>query len=173
MTMTVNTAVSLVDVSRGAALVAATIAMGLFAGLFYAFACAVMPGLARADDRTFVGTMQKINTAIINGWFFVSFIGAGLLTIVAGALHIGEGTLPWIVAGFVLYATAFGVTMRLNVPLNNALDAAGELDRIGDLAQVRARFEGPWVRWNLVRTVASTGALGCLAWALVEFGRSV
>jgi uncharacterized membrane protein len=30
----------------------------------------------------------------------------------------------------------------------------------------RARFEGRWVRWNIARTLASTGAFGALVWAL-------
>ncbi|WP_373310713.1 hypothetical protein [Streptomyces alanosinicus] len=38
--------------ARTAVLVAATITMGLSAGVFSIFACAVMPALARSDDRT-------------------------------------------------------------------------------------------------------------------------
>ncbi|MCP9487822.1 MAG: hypothetical protein MSC30_18440 [Gaiellaceae bacterium MAG52_C11] len=41
-------------------LVAAVIAMGLLAGLFYAFDVAVMPGLTAADDRTLVDAMQQM-----------------------------------------------------------------------------------------------------------------
>ena len=59
----------------------------------------------------------------------------------------------------------------VNVPLNNQLNAAGAPDRIADLAAVRERFEATWVRWNVVRTVASTAAFGCLTWALVLHGR--
>jgi uncharacterized membrane protein len=45
---------------------AALRAMGLIAGLFYAYACSVMPGLADADDRTVIDAMQQINEAIEN-----------------------------------------------------------------------------------------------------------
>ena len=55
------------------------------------------------------------------------------------------------------------VTFTINVPLNDALAAAGS----SDLADVRARFEGTWVHWNVVRAVLSTGAFGCLTGALV------
>jgi uncharacterized membrane protein len=48
---------------------------------------------------------------------------------------------------------------------------AGDPDRIADLASVRDDFEGPWVAWNIVRTLASTGALGCLATALFLHAR--
>ena len=52
-----------------AALVAAVITNGLMAGLFAAYSYAVMPGLGRAGDRTFVEAMQQTNAAILNGWF--------------------------------------------------------------------------------------------------------
>lgn len=97
---------------RTAALVGGTVAMALFAGLFYTFAMSVMVGLKRTDDRTFVTAMQ------------------------------------WI----------------------NALAAAGEPDRVADLAAVRERFEARWVRWNVARAVTSTAAVGFLAWALVLHG---
>ena len=54
------------ELFRSGALAAATITTGLMAGLYYAYACSVMPGLSRTDDRTFVSAMQQINVAIIN-----------------------------------------------------------------------------------------------------------
>jgi uncharacterized membrane protein len=159
---------------RAAALLAATVTMGLAAGLFYAFSIAVMPGLARVGDRAFVEAMQRINVAILNGWFALGFVGAPLFTALAAALSLGAGgrrALPWIAAALVLYGAALVITFRVNVPLNDALVAAGEPDRIADPAAVRGGFEASWVRWNAARTVASTAALACLAWALVLEGR--
>lgn len=158
----------------GAALVAATICTGLMAGLFYAYACSVMPGLGKAEDRTFVDAMQRINVAILNGWFGVAFAGALLMTAAAAALHLRDGgrpALPWIVAGLVLYVVVLAVTIAVNVPLNNELAAAGGVDRIPDIAAVRKHFEATWVRWNVVRAAASVAAFGCLTWALVLHGR--
>lgn len=157
-------------------LVASTLTVGIMAGLFAAFSFAVMPGLARTGDRVFVDAMQRINVAILNGWFGISFGGALVFTAVAAALHLGGGgrsALPWIVAALVLYIAVLAITFALNVPLNNDLDAAGDPDRIPDLAAVRERFEAAWVRWNIVRAVVSASALGCLAWALVQHGRGV
>jgi uncharacterized membrane protein len=72
-----------------------------------------------------------------------------------------------------LYVVVVVITMAVNVPLNNAIKAAGDPGSIADLADVRARFgEARWVRWNHVRTVLCTTAFGLLAWALVEFGRA-
>ncbi|MER7556122.1 DUF1772 domain-containing protein [Nocardioides sp. NPDC126508] len=67
---------------------------------------------------------------------------------------------------------AFAVTIAVHLPLNHALKAARSPDRISDLAQVREAFdEAKWVRWNVVRTIATTAAFGCLAWSLVVQGR--
>ncbi|OHV50459.1 hypothetical protein BCD48_10595 [Pseudofrankia sp. BMG5.36] len=140
------------------------------AGIYYAYACSVMPGLRATDARTFVSTMQSINIAIINGWFLLAFVGAPLLTLAAGAAHLpagGRSALPWVAAGLALNVVAFAVTVAANVPLNDALDAAGPVDQITDLAAVRAHFEDAWIRWNIVRTAATTAAFGCLGYALV------
>ena len=60
-----------------------------------------------------------------------------------------------------------------DVPLNDALKAAGDPDHSSDLAAVRTQFNEPrWTTWNLVRTVTSTAAFALLTWALVVHGRS-
>jgi uncharacterized membrane protein len=160
---------------QGISLVAATLTMGLMAGVFGLYAHTIMPGLGRTDDRTFVGAFQAIDRAIINPWFLPAFFGALVFTGLAAALQIGEddgSVLPWTAAAFVLYLPGFVATLRVNVPLNNAIKAAGDPDDI-DVAQVRRRFDEPrWVRWNLFRTVGSTAAFATLIWALVEFGRA-
>ena len=56
-------------------LVSATVTTGLVAGLLGGFACAVMPALRGADDRTFVDVMQRINVAILNPVFLTVFMG--------------------------------------------------------------------------------------------------
>jgi uncharacterized membrane protein len=164
------------DVLRPGALVAATMAMGLMAGVFGHYAHTIMPGLGKTDDRTFVGAFQEIDRAIINPWFMASFLGALALTALAAVLHLREderSVLPWIVAALILYVAVFVVTIGVNVPLNDELKAAGEPDRIADLAAVREQFdETKWVRWNIARAAATTVAFGCLAWALVLHGRA-
>jgi uncharacterized membrane protein len=160
---------------RGASLVAAAITLGLSAGLFYTYSASVMLGLGRSDDRTFVQAMQNINVAIVNPWFMAHFLGALVLTALAAALHIprdGRSVLPWIVAALVLYLVAIVVTGALNIPLNNQLEAARGVDTAEGLAAARAQFEDAWMRWNIVRTVASTAALGSIVWALVRFGQT-
>jgi len=159
---------------RTAVTLGATLTMGLMAGLFAAFSYAVMTGLARTDDRTFIAAMQRINVSILNGWFALCFGGALLLTALAVPLHLrgqARRVLPWLLVALALYLAVLVITAAVNVPLNNTLDAAGDPLRIADPAAVRAHFEAVWVRWNVVRSVASTAAFGSLCWALVQTGR--
>jgi uncharacterized membrane protein len=166
-----------VNVLEGITLMASTITMGMMAGVFALYANAIMPGLGRTEDRTFVGAFQAIDRAIINAWFLAAFLGALVLTGLAAVLQLGEdegAVLPWVGAAFVLYLAVVATTLRVNVPLNDAIKAAGNADEIADLAAVRERFdEARWIRWNVFRAVATTVAFGCLGWALVEFGRGL
>lgn len=167
----------IVDLVRGVSLVTATMAMGFVAAVFVFYSNTVMPGLKSTGDRTFVDSFQSIDRAIINPLFLgFGYVGALLLTGLAGFLQLSpdrRSVLPWIVAAFALYLVAFVVTIAVHVPLNDAIKAAGDPDRIGDLAAVRAGFdESRWVLWNHVRAVTSGAAFGCLCWALVLFGRT-
>ncbi|MET7832123.1 anthrone oxygenase family protein [Micromonospora sediminicola] len=153
-------------------LVGATVGAGLMAGLFAAFAYAVMPALRGADDRTFVDAMQRINVTIVNGWFLLVFLGTPLLAALSAVLAwrgAGRPALPWILCGLALYLVMVAVTVAVNVPLNDALAAAGA----SDLGAARQRFETPWVAWNLVRALVSTAGFGVLCWALVLTGRPI
>jgi uncharacterized membrane protein len=161
------------DFLRATSLLGATLTMGFAAGAFALYAHTVMPGLKATDDRTFVTAFQAMDRAIINPWFMVTaFMGALLLTIAAGLANLGRDPLPWIAIALGLYLIAFVITIAVNVPLNDAIKAAGDPDRIADIAAVRERFhEARWAAWNLVRTLLTTGAFASLAWALVVYGR--
>ncbi|MFE9959660.1 DUF1772 domain-containing protein [Micromonospora sp. NPDC005299] len=153
---------------RAGVLLLATVTTGLTAGLFAAFAYAVMPGLARVDDRAFVAGMRSINQAILNGWFALCFGGALVCALAAVLLHLPagrRGPLPWLIAGLVLYVLVLAVTAAVNVPLNDRLEAGAA--RLADPAELRATFESAWVRGNVVRAVLNTAAFGCLGWALL------
>ena len=162
------------NVLRAASLLGATLTMGLVTGTFALYAHTIMPGLKTTDDRTFVAAFQSLDRAIINPWFMITaFIGALVLTLVAALTSLGRDPLPWVAAALALYLIAVVITIAVNVPLNDAIKAAGDPDRIKDVAAVRERFhEARWAAWNLVRTVTSAGAFACLAWALVAYGRT-
>lgn len=163
------------DFWRTAALILATLTVGAMAGVMGLYANTIMPGLRRTDDRTFVGAFQAIDTAIINPLFLLTFLGGAVFSGIAAVLHLGEdhrSVLAWIAVALVLYLAVIAITLVVNVPLNDGIKAAGDPDRVSDLAGVRREFDEPqWVRWNLVRAVLTTIAFGCLAWALVLLGR--
>jgi uncharacterized membrane protein len=160
--------------NAGIVLAAATVAMGLIAGLYFGWAVAVMPGLAGLDDRAFVDAAQELDEAIRNPLFFGTFVAALVLPGIALYLQRRIGlrqATPWVVAALVLYGIGFLTTMAINEPLNQDLIDAGDPSRIDDVAGVREDFEDPWVVWHIVRTVLTTAALGALAYALLLHGR--
>ncbi|RCV51713.1 anthrone oxygenase family protein [Marinitenerispora sediminis] len=157
------------DLIAAAALPAATLTTGLAAGLYYGFACAVMPGLARTDDRTLVTAMRHVNEAILNGWFLLLFLGSPAATALALASVLGgEGraALPWTAGALAAHVAVLAITFAGNVPLNNALARSGPAGPEAPPAAARAGFERPWRRWNTLRTAAAAVAFGCLVMAM-------
>ena len=159
-----------VDIVRAATLLIAAGGMGLMAGVFGVYANSIMPGLRDTDDRTFVASFQSIDRAIINPVFLTVFMGTLIATGLAMGLHLPTGhrsPLPWIVAAFALYLAVVVITIAVNVPLNDAIKAAGLPDEIAELGEIRTRFdEARWVRWNAARTVMTLAGFGCLLTAI-------
>lgn len=136
----------------------------LISGLFYAWSCSVVPGLARVSDSSYLEAMQQINRAILNPVFFMSFIGTALLLPLSTWLHYGPvlNARFWLLllASIVYLAGTFGVTMFGNVPLNDSLDAFNlSSASLEELSAQRARFEGPWNSLNIIRTLAGIVSL--------------
>ncbi|PWW59493.1 anthrone oxygenase family protein [Actinokineospora spheciospongiae] len=153
----------------------ATACMGLMAGTFFTFANAVMPALAKTDNRTFIDSMQQINRAIQNNTFGSVLAGAFIFTGAAAIIEhkLGKRTAArWVLASLALYVVAIGITMGINIPLNDQLEAAGLPTDLNELARVRGAFEDPWNKWHLVRTIANVLAFGALAGALLSHKRS-
>lgn len=157
----------ILDSLRSPVLLTASLACGLQAGTYYTWASGVMPGLARVDDRTFVHAVQQMNVAIVNPVFMLSFLGAPLLAAAAIATTDGPGR-SWAIAGAAFALATVVITFAGNIPLNDAIDAAGPIDKIRDLGAVRETFESGWVRLNIARTVTATASLGCLVWAALR-----
>ena len=154
---------------RVIALILATLSTGLTAGVYGLYAHTVMPGLAKTDDRTFIGAFQAMDRAILNPFFLgFGFLGALITSAAATATQIGRDALPWTIAAFVLYLSTIVITFAVNLPLNDALKAAGDPDQLANPAAVRKAFDEPrWRTWNTVRAWASTLAFALLCWSLV------
>src|SRR4051794_1973382 len=117
---------------------------GLLAGLYLAFAVAVMPALHGLDDDTFSRVMNRVNVVILNPVFLLVFLGAPAVAVALAVVRRD----PLTVAAAVAALVALVVTVAANVPLNDALAAGGTRDA----------FETPWLVWHGVRTAAATGA---------------
>lgn len=145
---------------------ASTVALAGIGGLYYSYACSVMPGLRATDDATFVSAMTRINTAIQNPWFALSFFGA-FLSLAGTAVYSWtnglDSALPVTVA-WVLYTATLAITVGVNIPLNNRLGQAATA-KPGEAESARKSFETSWTRWNLHRTWLSLAALLALSTA--------
>lgn len=145
-------------------LVCSAVTTALISGLFYAWSCSVIPGLARVSDHTYLESMQQINRAILNPVFFVSFMGTALLLPLCTYLQYTPSFSArfWLLllATIIYLSGTFGVTAFGNVPLNNMLDSFQlTTASVQDIATMRARFEQPWVYLHTIRTVAGIIAL--------------
>jgi uncharacterized membrane protein len=124
-------------------------------GVFFTYSNSVVPGLDKADAATAVEAMRRMNVAIINPTFLLTFIGPVVTSAATGFLLLGldESTPAFLYFGAaVVYL--FGshvVTGRINVPLNNALENSTSTD----WARRWADFSPRWRRWNNVRLVLS------------------
>ncbi|GAB3208703.1 DUF1772 domain-containing protein [Nocardia tengchongensis] len=155
-------------------LIIATVTTGLLAGVFYAYACSVMIGLGKFDDKTFVEVMNKINVVIVNPVFMLSFLGSLAFSILAGVFYLRSDLRPvliWIAVAAALNLLSLIITSGFNVPLNNNLATATDAQGLVDFAALRKDFETPWLTGNIARALANTGALTALCWALVQHGR--
>lgn len=136
-----------------------TVLTGLLAGLYFCFAVAVVPGLGGTADAVFAPAMNQINVAIQNPVFFVAFLGAPLLSVVAivVARRGPRARQGWLIAAAALNVVSIALTVGANLPLNDALARTSDI----------AAFESTWVMWNAIRTVATIGAFVGMVGALM------
>lgn len=154
----------------GVALGAATVIVGMVAGIFFDWAVNIMPALSEVDDRTYVVFMQHtITTMNTSPVFLFTLMGAFVFTGAAAIVQFGlaaRASAGWTLAALALYVMAMVITAVVHFPLNDTLENAGDPSTIQDLAGLREDTEGAWVLGHLVRTAAAMVALVCLCRAL-------
>ena len=158
-----------------ALLILAALLCALTAGLVFAFASVVMPGIAKLDDKGFIRAFQVIDGIIQRGQpvFGLVWVGSALLLLMAAGLSIFElRGLERLLLCTAALCYLFGVqlpTFLINVPLNNALQRLDVATMsAAELATERQAFEGRWMRWNLIRTVVATLVSLTLLWLLLR-----
>jgi uncharacterized membrane protein len=143
---------------------AAILGTGLMAGVFFAFSNSIMGALGRLQPAEGIAAMQAINRVILNPPFLFIFLATPAvcaLLILAVLWRWSDPGAAWLLAGAALYiAGGFLVTMVVNVPMNNAIDAVQPASAEG--AALWARYLVNWTAWNHVRTVTSLVAMALL-----------
>jgi uncharacterized membrane protein len=147
----------------------AALGSGLIAGVFFAFSAFVMSALARLPPEHGIAAMQSINVAVINPWFFAAFFGTAALCAILAIASLFRWSEPdaiFLLSGSLLYLVGtIVVTLRLNVPLNNALAAAEPVS--AEAASLWTRYLTEWTAWNHLRTAASLAAAAAFIGALM------
>ncbi|MBW2936787.1 DUF1772 domain-containing protein [Aureisphaera sp. CAU 1614] len=132
---------------------------GLTAGLCFTWSNAITPGIGRLDDLGFLQSFQAMNRAIINPSFLIVFLGPVLLLFINAFLHRhAHPTTFWsfMVAAILFFFGVGLITVFKNVPLNEVLDKTVlENLSVVELKELRTKFEQPWNRWHIQRTIAS------------------
>ena len=147
------------------------LAYALVGGVFLAFSDFIMRSLARASDVAGAEVMQIINREVFHWVFMTLFLGmSGVSVAVLGyALFALDGASGALIAaaGAVYLVGCFGVTVRFNVPLNNALEKF-DLNDSAVLPFWLDTYVPSWSRWNTVRTLSCVVASALLLAGLVQ-----
>lgn len=151
-------------------LTATTVAVGVVAGVWFAFSAFVLQGFDRAPARDAVVAMQGINRAAVTPAFMLVLFGTAALCVavaVWGGLHWSDTRGKLAAAAGALYVVgSIGVTSAANVPLNDSL-ARVDPGSPG-VAEAWRSFCDSWLAWNHVRTVTAVAALVLLTVALTH-----
>jgi uncharacterized membrane protein len=130
---------------------------GLMAGVFFIFSNTVMSALAQRPPQQGISAMQAINRIILNRLFLGAFLGTAatsVLLTVSLLWRWQQAGSAYLLAGSLLYlAGVTAVTIRFNVPINEALDTANP--ESVETATLWAKYLTNWTAWNHVRTVAA------------------
>jgi uncharacterized membrane protein len=140
---------------------------GILGGIFYGFSSFIMAALGRLAPERATDAMNAINVTVITPSFLGWFMGLALFgaVVAVGALfawHEPSAKLAF-AASLVYIVGTFGVTMFLNVPLNDQLAAV-------DPAQIPTlwpRYLDAWTTWNTIRTVCAVISSALFMLALV------
>lgn len=154
---------------------AALLLFGAIAGFFYAYAVSVMRGLDAAGPLAAVAAMQGINGTVRNAAFAPAFFGAPLAAVLAAlpAFAAGASRAGLALAGAALLYVlgAMVPTFLVNVPMNDALAAAGTPADAVAATSLWSGYAPRWTAWNAGRMVVSLLSLALIGLALTDLGR--
>lgn len=146
-----------------------TLSAAIF-GFFYAWTVSTMWGLDRAEPQIAIAAMQAMNASVRNMAFAPAFFGtapAFLLTALV-ARRNRRAAMLFLVAGLIYGFAAMGLTIAINVPMNETLAATAIPTDPSKAAEIWHAYSQPWQMWNQIRTLTSgaaflTGLAGLVA----------
>ncbi len=101
--------------------------------------------------------MQSINLVIVRPAFLIVFFGTGVASVaavMAGWQDLGTAARTWgVIGGGVYVLGSIGVTVAINVPLNNKLAAVKPDSEEG--ARMWDIYLSRWTWWNHIRSLAT------------------
>lgn len=128
-------------------------------GFFYAWVCSTMWGLDAADPEVAIQAMQAMNASVRNAVFFPAFFLTPVVLAITAALlfrtqHRSACAFFAIAAAVYLFG-GFGLTVLVNVPMNEALARVIVPETTEAAQEIWQDYSGRWQFWNQLRTVAS------------------
>jgi uncharacterized membrane protein len=138
----------------------AALASAAAAGMMYVFSTFVMRGLDRTGPVSAVTAMRGINVeANTNAPFLLAYFAAALLAVSVGVVAvvtIGQPGAGWLLAGAIFGVLGTVITVAVNVPLNNHLDAVDPaVLSPADVAHQWKAYVTTWTAWNHARTATA------------------
>lgn len=150
-------------VSTQIVLAASILLCSLVAGLVFAFAIVIMPGIRSLEDREFLRAFVVMDRVIQDNHpiFILVWLGSAVAVITLAILSIwqldGVNRLLAIVFSAIYLLGVQLPTIVINIPLNNRLQSLdlGSMTE-AELATARKEFEPRWIYWNSTRTIVAT-----------------
>lgn len=146
----------------------ATVGAGVSAGVYFAFATFVMPGLRRVSHSQAISAMNGINkSAPASPLLMLVLFGTGIvcvLLMISGFRNLDDPKAAWVIAGAALYVVSVLITVMYHVPHNDQLLKV-DPNGVG-AGSTWSHFYSSWMAWNIVRTLAAAGGTVSLVLAL-------
>ncbi|KUF09147.1 anthrone oxygenase family protein [Pseudoponticoccus marisrubri] len=149
---------------------------GAIFGFFYAWICSTMWGLDTLDPRIAMAAMQAMNDSVRNAVFAPAFFATPVVAGLAAGLALRDGApraaLAFAAAALVYLLGGMGLTMAVNVPMNEALASREVPSDIDTARAIWQDYSPRWQRFNTLRTLASGVALMLSGYGLVALARA-
>jgi len=145
---------------------------GAIFGFFYAWVCSTMWGLDAADPRVAIAAMQAMNASVRNLVFAPAFFGTPfVLLLTAGlafAMQYRRAALLFALAGGGYLLGGAGLTMLVNVPMNEALAQLAVPEAEQEARDIWRAYSPEWQNYNIIRTVVSGLTLALSGMAILS-----